>query len=67
MPEKQNTTGPPQRGAGRPNFISEEHGERQGQEPVNYKNLNTIDQCEGNMNNGTVGGNFDEDIQIGRG
>jgi hypothetical protein len=68
MEDKRNTTGEPdQGGIGRSNFMNEVPGNAGQNEEKGYRDLSMIDQCEGNMNNGTMGGNFEDDIQIGRG
>lgn len=68
MQEKRSITGQPdQGGIGRSNFINDEpQTSLPEEERGGYRDLSMIDQCEGNMNNGTVGGNFEEEIQIDR-
>ena len=69
MQDKRNTGDQSQQGGiGRSNLINE-MPENAGpdEEKIGYTHLGKIDQCEGNMNNGTIGGNFNDDIQIGGG
>ena len=69
MQQKHSITGQPdQGGIGRSNFIEEEarNIRPEDERTSGYRDLSAIDQCEGNMNTGTTGGNFDEEIQISR-
>jgi hypothetical protein len=62
MEEKRNTTDEGQGGIGRSKLINEEPGnENEKLENVSNRNVSSIDQHEGNMNHGVLGGNFNEE------
>jgi hypothetical protein len=62
MEEKRNTPNQDQGGIGRSNFINKEGGKAiEKPENVSNRNTSSIDQHEGKMNHGVLGGNFNQE------